>query len=386
MDDEDPEDLMNLFETVSSNIDTQVTVKIKSDYEPIHLPLSIIEILETWRKSSLSELCGARIGISPCDFVSLDGMFIHKWSESHVEQPSRLTWIINHLHDYFWVDHQSRWKCLSGRMATNEEILLVHSERFLSEFLAVERGEIVDDIPSMRTLSYANGTYNFKSVGPTIARACRIAAGTAIHLVSSVVRREIDSGFAIIRPAGHHSSTDQVGTFCGLNSISMAAVYAIQVLQLDRVLILDWDVHRSGGTEQILGQMSNEDQKKYFLIDIYCAFGKTSATTPVPSNCHLIDLFDKNQLAGDDQYLKTFDFTVVPDILRFQPSLILISAGFDSAKGEAEECAQLTPNGYFQMTKKLKELKIPLLFILEGGYRQEPLVKSIAATFQGLLD
>ena len=64
----------------------------------------------------------------------------------------------------------------------------------------------------------------------------------------------------------------------------------------------------------------------------------------------------------------------------------MISAGFDAAQGEAEQCAQLTPNGYFQMTKKLKELKIPLVFILEGGYQQQSLVQSIRATFKALFD
>jgi acetoin utilization deacetylase AcuC-like enzyme len=237
-------------------------------------------------------------------------------------------------------------------MCTNQEIRLVHSESFLSSFLSVEQGLTVDDIPSMRTLSYANAEYNFKSVGPIIGRACRTAAGTVIHLVSLVIQGEIDSAFAFVRPSGHHSSRDQVGTFCGFNSVSMGAVYAIQVLHVDRVLILDWDVHRSGGTEQILGQISKEDQNKYRLIDIYAAFGKSSTSTNVSSNCYLIDLFDKNQIPGDYRYIETFDLKILPDIIEFDPSLILISAGFDTAEGEAEECAQLTPSGYFQMTKK----------------------------------
>ncbi|CAF1084971.1 unnamed protein product, partial [Rotaria magnacalcarata] len=248
--------------------------------------------------------------------------------------------------------------------------------------------------------------YNFKSVGPIVARACRTAAGTTINLISSVVRRDIDIGFAFcavclntstrqglifirytfIRPAGHHSSTDKVGAFCGLNSVSIGAVYAIQFLRLDRVLVLDWDVHRSEGTEQILGQISNEDKEKYRLIDIFAAFGKSSNSTSAPLNCHLIDMFNRNQLAGDDEYLNVFDKNILPDIIQFQPSLILISAGFDAAQCEAERCAQLTPNGYFQMTKKLKELKIPLVFIFEGGYQQKSLIQSIRATFEALFD
>ncbi|CAF2156899.1 unnamed protein product [Rotaria magnacalcarata] len=295
-------------------------------------------------------------------------MFIHTWSESHVEQPYRLTRIIDDLHNYFWISHQLRWKGIPGRMVNNDEIRLVHSEEFLSGFF----------------------------VGPIVARACRTAAGTTINLISSVVRRDIDIGFAFCA-AGHHSSTDKVGAFCGLNSVSIGAVYAIQFLRLDRVLVLDWDVHRSEGTEQILGQISNEDKEKYRqisnedkekyrLIDIFAAFGKSSNSTSAPLNCHLIDMFNRNQLAGDDEYLNVFDKNILPDIIQFQPSLILISAGFDAAQCEAERCAQLTPNGYFQMTKKLKELKIPLVFIFEGGYQQKSLIQSIRATFEALFD
>ena len=385
MDDEDGEGFVDLFNNNEINMNVAVAEKIKDDYNPVHLPLSIIEILESW-KSSSSESVLNGIGISPCDSSSLDKMFVHTWSESHVEQPYRLTSIINHLHNHFWIKNKYRWKLIPGRMVTNEEIKLVHSEVFLQGFLSVERGEIVDDIPSMRTLSYANSQYNFKSVGPIIAGACRTAAGTTVNVISSVVRGEIDFGFCFVRPAGHHSSKDQVGTFCGLNSISIGAVYAVKILGLDRVLILDWDVHRSGGTEQILEEMSNEDKKKYRLIDIYAAFGKSSYSKNPSSNCLLIDLFNNNQIPDDNQYLNIFDLKILPDINQFCPSLILISAGFDAAEGEAEECARLTPNGYFQMTKKLKELKIPLVFILEGGYEQQSLVNSIAATFQALLD
>lgn len=376
----------NLFNNdESNNVGTSIIEEIKPDYVPVHLPLSIIEILEAWASWS-PESSSQRLGICPCDAFSLDTMFMHIWSSSHIEQPYRLTSIIEYLHNQFWIDNvQSRWKAIQGRMVTDDEIQLAHSKIFLADFLSVERGEIVDSIPSMRTLSYANARYCFKSVGPIIARACRTAAGVTINLISSVVRHDIDHGFAIVRPAGHHSSAEQVGTFCGLNSVAIGAVYAIKILELSRVLILDWDVHRSGGTEQILGQLSNEDHGKYRLIDIYAAFGKNSNSTCVPLNCQLIDMFNRHKLSGDNEYLQIFDSKIIPDIIHFCPSLILISAGYDAAHGEAEACAQLTPNGYYQMTKKLKELNIPLVFVLEGGYEQESLVESVAATIRALL-
>ncbi|CAF1360802.1 unnamed protein product [Rotaria sordida] len=386
MDDEDAQDFADFFDIAQSSVNTTVSVERKSDYRPISLPSSISEILKTWTSTSSAALASSRVGIAPCDFISFNGMFEHTWGEGHVEQLHRLTSIIDYLHKNFWLGHQSRWKCLSGRTITDEEIRLVHSDTFLSGFLAVERGEIVDDVMSMRTLSYANANYNFKSVGPIIARACRIAAGTTLDLVSSIVRGEIEFGIALVRPAGHHSSTDQVGTFCGLNSVAIAAVYAIQILEVPRVLILDWDVHRSGGTEEIIGRISNDDQQKYRLIDIYAAFGKNSSSTNRSSNCYLIDLSQNDQLPRDEEYLETFDTKVLPDIVQFSPSLIVISAGFDAAKDEAEECARLTPNGFFRMSNKLKKLNIPLVFVLEGGYREQSLVQSIGATLKALMD
>ncbi|CAF1302215.1 unnamed protein product [Adineta steineri] len=381
MNDEDIEGFEELFENEESEKTFNISNKIKPWYEPIHLPLSIIEILETWSKINSSS---CRVGICPGDSNSLDGMFIHSWGEFHVEQPSRLTSIIEHLHNSLWLKYKCYWKLICGKEITNEQIKLVHSQKFLEDFLLIEHGEIVDDnLLSMRTLLNANGKYNFQSISPIITRACRIAAGSTINLIESVIKNEIDFGFALIRPAGHHSSTDSIGTFCGLNSISIGAVYAIEILKLNRVLILDWDVHRSGGTEQI----SNENKHKYRLIDIYAAFGKSSYSNNINcSNCKLIDLYKKNQIPGDKEYIEIFDNDIIPDIIQYSPSLILISAGYDSAKGESEECAQLTPNGYFNMTKKLKQLNIPLVFILEGGYQQQSLIQSIEATFKALLD
>jgi hypothetical protein len=100
MADDNPESLVNLLVNGQSNDDQQMSEKVKTDYEAIHLPLSIIEMLKTWRRNSLCEKVNNRVGVSPCDEKSLDGMFIHIWGESHIEQPSRLTSIINYFHDY----------------------------------------------------------------------------------------------------------------------------------------------------------------------------------------------------------------------------------------------------------------------------------------------
>jgi hypothetical protein len=90
MDDEDTEGFEDLFQISQSSMEMRVTRSIKGDYIPIHLPQSIIEIVKTWTNvPSLSST--SRIGISPCDGFSLDTMFIHRWGETHVEQPYRLT-------------------------------------------------------------------------------------------------------------------------------------------------------------------------------------------------------------------------------------------------------------------------------------------------------
>ena len=109
-------------------------------------------------------------------------MYIHIWSESHVEQPSRLTSIINYFHNQFWIEKGYRWKFLQGQGITNEQIKLVHSDKFLQDFFFIENGETIDDIRSMRTLSFSNAEYDWKSVGPIVGNACRIAAGSTIHL------------------------------------------------------------------------------------------------------------------------------------------------------------------------------------------------------------
>ena len=96
-------------------------------------------------------------------------------------------------------------------------------------------------------------------------------------------------------------------------------------------------------------------------------------------------MFNPKRIPGDNEYLQIFHSKVIPDIKELNPSLILISAGYDGAKGESEECAQITPQGYFQMARLLKQLNIPLAFILEGGYQINSLLQSIGSTFEALI-
>ena len=97
----DDESLMDFF--ANCECDDKILEKIKPDYEVIHLPLSIIKILKMWEENDICEDGNNRIGICPCDYQSIDSMFIHTWGESHVEQPSRLTSIIDYIQKYFYL-------------------------------------------------------------------------------------------------------------------------------------------------------------------------------------------------------------------------------------------------------------------------------------------
>jgi hypothetical protein len=118
-----------------------------------------------------------------------------------------------------------------SRRTNNEEIIkCLHSDKVFEEFFWIKNGQIVDNILSIRTRSYFNTKYNFKSVSSIIESACWIAADPTINLTKSIVENELDFAFAYVRPADHHSSTDQVGTFCGFLPSTPSVEPALYIL------------------------------------------------------------------------------------------------------------------------------------------------------------
>jgi acetoin utilization deacetylase AcuC-like enzyme len=226
-------------------------------------------------------------------------------------------------------------------------------------------------------------------VSPASYDAALYAAGGAIKAVDGVMSGEVESAFALVRPPGHHAMRWEAMGFCLFNNIAIAAKHALTQYQLERILIIDFDVHHGNGTQDAF---YHDPSVLYFSTHQYPFYpgsGRVDETgaglgegytvnVPLPGWC------------GDREYLKVFEEILAPVARRFSPQLILVSAGYDAHWSDDISQMQLSATGFAQMVDILKNLAQELchgriVFALEGGYNPPALASSVRATFDVLL-
>jgi acetoin utilization deacetylase AcuC-like enzyme len=200
---------------------------------------------------------------------------------------------------------------------------------------------------------------------------------------------EVGSAFALVRPPGHHATTTQAMGFCLFNNVAIATKYTLAKYNLERIAIIDFDVHHGNGTQesfydnpQVL-YTSTHESPFYPGTGSLDETGKgeakgTTINIPLPAGC------------GDAEYLEVFEQIIVPVVRRFRPQLILVSAGYDTHWADGMAMMQVSVSGFAQLTKIIKGLADELcsgrlVFTLEGGYDLTALAASVKATFDVLL-
>ncbi|GLD58977.1 histone deacetylase 10 [Lates japonicus] len=276
-------------------------------------------------------------------------------------------------------------RCVSipVREATDADILLVHSEEYL---------EAVKKTPYMTLEDLKEFTLQYGDVyfHPNIYHCAKLAAGAALQLVDSVMTGKVRNGMALVRPPGHHSMRSAANGFCVFNNVAIAARYAKQKYGVKRVLIVDWDVHHGQGV-----QYSFEDDPSV----LYFSWHRYEHQKFWPQLRESdFDSVGKDEGAGfninvpwnkvgmqNSDYLSIFCHLLLPVAYEFNPDLVLVCAGFDSAIGdpEGEMCA--TPDIFAHLTHLLMNLAGgKLCAVLEGGYNLTSLAQSVCQTVQTL--
>jgi acetoin utilization deacetylase AcuC-like enzyme len=219
--------------------------------------------------------------------------------------------------------------------------------------------------------------------------AALYAAGGVIRATEAVMDGEVSSAFALVRPPGHHAIRERAMGFCLFNNLAIAAKYALARYELERVLIVDFDVHHGNGTQstfydnpQVLYISTHEYPFYPGTGSIEETGGETAEgatiNIPLPSG------------SGDAEYLKAFEQIIAPAAMRFKPQLILVSAGYDAHWADKLALMQVSVTGFAQMVKIIKRLGDELcdgrlVLTLEGGYDLTALATSVKATLNVLL-
>jgi acetoin utilization deacetylase AcuC-like enzyme len=288
----------------------------------------------------------------------------------HPEQPARIPAILDAIGSRSWLGFD---RVLSP-VASREVLYAVHPAAhvdFVSRLSASGGGQIDLDT------AVSSGSFE----------AALHAAGGAVRLVELLVSGEAPCGFSAHRPPGHHATRSRAMGFCLFNNVAVAARYAIDVLGLSRVMIVDWDVHHGNGTNDIFGGSSEVLFVSIHQSPLYPGTGSASdvgsgagvgftVNLPVPSG------------SDDAVWCGLVDGVAVPLALAFSPQLVLISAGFDAHAEDPLAGCRVTEAGFAAMTSSMRRvadsLGVPVGGVLEGGYALGALGRSVVATLEAL--
>jgi acetoin utilization deacetylase AcuC-like enzyme len=249
--------------------------------------------------------------------------------------------------------HQHIWS--EGRAATTEELLLCHSAEHVELIRSVEDGLWLDGDTVCTASTF---------------EAASLAAGTAIEAA-------LRGGFALVRPPGHHALPGRAMGFCVFNNVAVAARAAQQRLGLERVAIVDFDVHHGNGTEAIF----RDDDSVLFVSlhqwPFYPGSGgpddqaETTVNVPLRAGC------------GDEEYLDAFTQIVEPAVQRFEPELVLVSAGFDAHAQDPLSDMCVSEDGFRELARRCRALSDRVAAVLEGGYDLGTLPGLVDAALDG---
>ena len=219
----------------------------------------------------------------------------------------------------------------------------------------------------------------------------RLAAGGTCTAVDAIMTGRARNGFALVRPPGHHAEPDTISGFCLFNNVAAAARQAQIEHGVERVLILDFDVHHGNGTQEIFFE---DDSVLFVSMHLFAPYfypgigGFHEVGTRQGRGYTLNVPFPPG--VGDAGYLRALNDFVRPIVRRFRPEILLISAGFDAHWQDPLAMAGLSLTGYAIMAQTLIQMaselcKGRILFVLEGGYQHDVLTYGIANVFSALL-
>lgn len=301
--------------------------------------------------------------------------------ECEIECPERLTAALDGLRQR---GLDERCLCLSACEASEEELGLVHSP----EYIALVRKTQTLDKAELHALSKQYDAVYFH---PDTFRCARLAAGAALQLVDAVLTGAVHNGLALVRPPGHHSQRAAANGFCVFNNVAIAAQHAKQKYGLQRILIVDWDVHHGQGIQYIF---NDDPSVLYFSWHRYehgsfwpfLPESDADAVGQGRGQGFTVNLPWNQVGMGNADYLAAFLHVLLPLAFEFDPELVLVSAGFDSAIGDPEGQMQATPECFAHLTQLLQVLAGGrICAVLEGGYHLESLAQSVCMMVQTLL-
>lgn len=273
---------------------------------------------------------------------------------------------------------------LDSRSATVDELLLVHDKKHVQKMRSCQEMESADLIKLQEkycSVYLCRETFS----------SALLAAGSLLQLVDAVCTNKCQNGMALIRPPGHHAERTEAGGFCIFNNVAIAARHAIERHGLQRILVLDWDVHHGNGTQHafyddprvLYLSIHRYDNGTYFPCLPEGDFGAVGEGAGQGFN---INVAWNQEGMSDGDYLTAFFQLVLPVAYAYNPELVLVSCGFDSCVGDPLGYCRVTAEAYAQLTHLLLPLaRGRVILALEGGYNLSKLPSAVCHCVSALL-
>jgi acetoin utilization deacetylase AcuC-like enzyme len=302
-----------------------------------------------------------------------DPIFLEHDLRGHPENRQRLETVLRVLTDHGML---AQLASITPKPVTAERLERVHTPRYIGQVQRLAQG--------------GGGHLDMDTyVRPASFDAALMAAGGLIEATQAVLDGQVDNAFALVRPPGHHALSGRGMGFCLFNNVAIAARYALAERGLERMLIVDFDVHHGNGTQD---EFEADPDVMYISTHQYPHYPGTGLwreTGKAGGEGSIINI-PLGGAVGDEGFAQIFHEVVGPAAWRFQPQLILVSAGYDAHWDDPLAHLYLTVGGYAAMAQALKDLADELcegrlVFTLEGGYHLEALAYSILNTFALLL-
>lgn len=303
-----------------------------------------------------------------------DPLFLEHETGRHPERPERLRAIGAHLDQ---AGISSRCRRGETRLASRAEIVRLHDPQYLDHvrsFCEERPGRIeADTVVSRRSYDVA-----------------LLAAGTALAAVDAVMKGDDQTAMCLVRPPGHHALPASAMGFCLFNNIALAAEHALKSFRLNRILIVDWDVHHGNGTQDVF---YDRDDVWFFSVHRYPFYPGTGAADETGAGKGLGATFNLPVKFGTPRkdYLTRFGAMLNDAAQRCKPELILLSAGFDAHRDDPIGSLDLETEDFAALTTLVQQAaktycRGRLVSVLEGGYDVDALAASVGLHLETLLN
>lgn len=302
-------------------------------------------------------------------FITHRDCWLHEMGNFHPECPDRLAAINDRL---IAAGLDLYLSFYDAPLATEEQIVRAHAKEYLAE--------LIDSAPEQGIRHLDPDT----AMSPNTMKAALRSAGAGVLATDLVLKGEIENAFCAVRPPGHHAERAKAMGFCFLNNVAIAARHALEAHGLQRVAVIDFDVHHGNGTENIF-----RDDPRVLMVSIFQHPFYPYSGTETPS-ANMVNVPVPAGTRGD-AFRQIVSDVWLPALREYRPEMLFVSAGFDAHYEDDMGSCGLVESDYVWVTDQLKSLAAEcghrrIVSILEGGYSLSAVGRSVVAHIKSLAD